>query len=152
MDIKPLSSGELARESRVNVETVRYYERRGLLPHPPRGAGGFRQYAPDAVRRIRFIKRAQELGFTLKEIAELLSLRVEPDTTCATVKQRAGAKIRQIEAKVRELEGMKLALQKLRATCREAAPVSQCPLLDALEAQESEPCQNLTPKGVHHER
>ena len=80
--------GELARRSGVNLETVRYYERRGLLPKPPRTPAGYRAFPAASVRRVRFIRQAQALGFTLAEIKELLALRVDPDTTCCG---RAGA-------------------------------------------------------------
>ena len=86
--MSPLRSGELAKQAGVNVETLRVYERKGILPQPPRRASGYREYPPDAVDRIRFIKRAQELGFTLKEIKELLELGADPQTTCADLRAR----------------------------------------------------------------
>src|SRR5688572_27027868 len=95
-----LTIGQLAKRAGVNLETIRYYERRGLLSEPPRRASGYRQYRPDVVARIRFIKRAQELGFSLNEIHELLSLRVEAATVCSDVKQRAEAKVAEIEQKM----------------------------------------------------
>src|SRR5574342_138792 len=107
--MKTLSVGQLAKEAHVNIETVRYYERRGLLPEPKRRESGYREYSPEEVFRIRFIKRAQELGFTLKEISELLGLRVDSKTTCAKVKKQADAKISDIEEKIRLLKKMKAA-------------------------------------------
>lgn len=77
-----LTIGRLAREAGVNSETIRFYERRGLIPKPPRPATGYRRYPPETVRRVRFIRHAKELGFSLKEILELLSLRLDPETTC----------------------------------------------------------------------
>src|SRR5207247_2671094 len=97
-----LSIGQVARLAGVGVETVRFYEREGLLEEPPRRESGYRQYGEDVVARLRFIRRAKELGFTLKEIAGLLALRVDPDTTCADVRQRARTKIADVEAKIRD--------------------------------------------------
>lgn len=119
----------------MNIETIRYYERRGLIPEPLRSKSGYRQYALDAVKRITFTKRAQELGFSLKEIQELLSLRVNPETTSADIKKRAQAKIADIEAKISDLERMKGTLMKLASACREGDPTSACPILDALEGR-----------------
>src|SRR5215467_5078830 len=95
--------GELAKSAGVNVETVRYYERRGLLPKPPRGASGYRLFPPEALRRLQFIRRAQELGFSLDEICELLALRMSPKARCAAVKARAEAKIADIESRISTL-------------------------------------------------
>lgn len=99
--MKPLTIGRLAKQAGVNLETVRYYERRGLLPRPPRSASGYRLFPAEAARRLRFIRRAQELGFSLKEIRELLSLRVSRTTTSAVIRTRAEAKVADIEAKIR---------------------------------------------------
>lgn len=90
--MESLTTGQLARKAHVNVETLHYYERRGLMPEPPRRESGYRQYSEGDVARIQFIKRAQDLRFSLKEIAELLSLRVDPHTTCADVKKKAEVK------------------------------------------------------------
>src|SRR6266852_4384126 len=98
-----LSIGQVARRAGVGVETVRFYEREGLLKEPPRRASGYRQYPEEVVKRIQFIKRAQELGFSLKEIIELLTLRVDPATSSGEVKQRAEAKLADIQRKVEEL-------------------------------------------------
>lgn len=130
--MKNLTIGQLAQKAQVNVETVRYYERRGLLPQPPRRPSGYRQYAPEALARIRFIKRAQELGFSLKEIDELLSLRVDPHNTCREVKERTEAKIADIEEKIQTLQKIKGALTRLVALCRGRGPTSECPILEAL--------------------
>lgn len=127
-----LTIGQLAKLAHVNIETIRYYERRGLIPEPPRRESGYRQYAPDTVGRITFIKRAQELGFSLKEIQELLSLRVNPRTTSTEIKRRAEVKLADIETKLRDLKRMKTALMKLTAACRGRGPASECPILDAL--------------------
>jgi MerR family mercuric resistance operon transcriptional regulator len=128
-----LTIGQLARRAGVNVETVRYYERRALLPEPPRTRAGYRQYAPDAVRRMGFIKRAQELGFTLDEIAELLALRVDPETNCDAVEAQAEHAIARIDAKVAHLDRMRAALGKLVKACRARRPTDECPVLETLE-------------------
>ncbi len=128
-----LSIGQLAKTTNVNIETIRYYERRGLIPHPPRRESGYRQFSQDTVERLRFIKHAQEVGFTLKEISELLSLRVDPDTTCAEIKNRTVRKISEVEQKIQALTRIKKALVKLKATCSGHGPTSECPILDALE-------------------
>lgn len=130
-----LTIGQLAKRAGVNVGTIRYYERRRLIPEPPRSESGYRQYPQEAVARIQFIKRAKELGFSLKEISELLSLRVEPDTTCSDVRKRAKAKLIDIEGRIETLERMKRALMKLIASCRGQGPISECPILEALDSE-----------------
>ncbi len=128
-----LKSGELAKQAGVNVETLRFYERKGLLVEPPRRASGYREYPPDAVQRIRFIQRAKELGFTLREIKGLLELKVDPDTTCAVVKERAAEKIVGVKQKVSDLKKIERALSKLMNSCRENSPIDECPILKHLE-------------------
>jgi len=134
--MRPLTMGQVAKQAGVGVETVRFYERKGLIQEPPRRDSGYRQYPPEAVRRIRFIKRAQELGFSLKEITELLSLRVDPHTTCRDVKRRTEAKIANVDEKLADLQRIKKALTELSAACSGTGPTSQCPILDALEPLE----------------
>lgn len=125
--------GELARRAGVSVQTVRYYERRGLLDEPARRSSGYREYGGATLDRLRFIRRAHELGFTLGEIGELLSLRLDPGSTAADVKARAIAKVEQIEAKLRDLEQLKSALEHLAGRCRGGrGPTGDCPLLEAL--------------------
>lgn len=136
--MEALTRGELAQQGRVNSETIRYYERRGLLPKPPRTPAGYRTFGTDAVRRLHFIKRAQELGFALKEIKELLALRVDARTSCADVRKRAEAKIASIEQKLRALRAMKRALVRLTAACVGRGPVSACPILESLDHEERE--------------
>jgi MerR family mercuric resistance operon transcriptional regulator len=134
--MKDLTVGQLAKDAHVNAETVRYYERIGLMPEPRRRESGYRQYSQDAIARIRFIKRAQELGFSLKEVSELLSLRVDPATTCEDVRRRAEVKIHNIEEKIRTLQKVKRALRKLAASCTGRGPTSECPILEALGMKE----------------
>lgn len=125
--------GELARRAGVNVQTVRYYERRRLLRDPRRRADGYREYTQATLDRLRFIKRAQELGFSLAEIEELLTLRLDPGTKAADVKARAEAKIAEIEQKLRDLEHIRHALVHLAGRCHGGkGPVGDCPLLEEL--------------------
>src|SRR6266536_831102 len=123
-----LSIGQVARKAGVGVETVRFYEREGLLEEPPRRASGYRQYSDQVVKRIRFIKRAQQLGFSLKEITELL-LRVDAQTSCEVVKQRTEAKIAEVERKLVELQRMRQALLQVASLCTGQGPASACPML-----------------------
>ena len=135
MKMKSLTIGHLAKEAGVNLETVRYYERRGLLPKPPRSASGYRLFPAEASRRLRFIRRAQELGFSLTEIGELLSLRVSRRTTSAEIRARTEAKIADIEAKIKSLDSMKKTLRKLTRVCDGCAPLAECPILESLDRE-----------------
>ena len=134
--MKYLKIGETAREAGVSVDTVRYYERRGLLPSPKRRQSGYRQYLDDSVTRIRFIKHAQELGFSLDEIADLLSLKLDPRAACGDVKRKAESKIAEIDGKIEMLRRMKDALGSLTKTCAEGKRASECPVLEALGSRE----------------
>jgi len=131
-----LSIGQIAQRAGIGVETVRFYERKGLLEEPLRRASGYRQYPEEVVKRIHFIKRAQKLGFSLKEITEMLMLRVDGHTSCEEVKQHAEAKIASVERKLIELQRMRQALLQVAALCTGEGPASACPMLDALEQQE----------------
>lgn len=128
-----LRTGEVAAQAGVNVQTLRYYERRGLLEEPARRASGYREYSPDAVQLIRFIKRAQELGFTLAEVEDLLRLRGDQETACSEVRTAAEAKIEDIEQKVRHLRAMRRALVVLVASCATEGSPRHCPILEALD-------------------
>jgi len=132
-----LKIGDLARAADVGVETIRYYERRGLLAQPPRRTSGYRQYGLRAVRRVRFIRRAQALGFTLKEIEDLLALRVDDDRSCADVRALARAKLEDIERRVVELQQMGRALERVARRCRGRGPTSECPILEILDEEEA---------------
>ncbi|HEX9811837.1 MAG TPA: heavy metal-responsive transcriptional regulator [Burkholderiales bacterium] len=125
--------GQLARLSGFGVETIRYYERERLVHEPPRGASGYRQYPEDTLARLRFIRHAKELGFSLKEIKDLLELRVAPGASCAGVRKRAEAKITAVRVKQKKLRQIEQALVKLAAACRGRGPTSNCPILDALD-------------------
>ena len=137
--MKTLTIGQLAKTSQVKVETVRYYERRGLIPKPPRRESGYRQFSQKDVERIRFIKHAQSIGFTLHEIAELLSLRVEPEATCGDINQRIDNKLIDIKEKIGTLLKMEKTLLKLKQACKQPkAPSEECPILESLNAEETE--------------
>ena len=128
-----MTRSKVAERSGVGAETVRFYEQRKLIPTPPRSDAGYRQYDASFVERIRFIKRAQELGFTLEEIRDLLRLRVEPGATAGDVRRQAQAKLSEVEGKIRDLERIRDALAHLIAACRGHGPTSECPILEALE-------------------
>jgi MerR family mercuric resistance operon transcriptional regulator len=130
--MESLTIGQLAQRAGVGVETVRFYEREGLISEPPRRPSGYRDYPPEAVARIVFIRRGKELGFTLKEINELLELRVRPRRNCAQVKQSADAKIAGIDDKIAALRRMRRALKDLTKACEERRPTTECPLLASL--------------------
>lgn len=132
-----LRIGGLAKETKVNIQTIRYYERRGLLPIPVRREGGYRQYTVNDIRRIRFIKNSQKLGFSLNEISELLSLRVESDDSCMKVLKKAEVKITEIEEKIQTLRQMKKALSSLAETCRKNEKTGECPIIESLDTEYS---------------
>jgi Hg(II)-responsive transcriptional regulator len=128
-----LRTGQVAHAAGVNVETLRYYERRGILAEPRRQRSGYRAYSPDAVSIVRFVKRAQDLGFTLAEIEDLLALRESEGRACSEVRAVAHAKIDEIDHKLTQLRAMRRALAKLVATCDAGAAARACPILEALD-------------------
>jgi MerR family mercuric resistance operon transcriptional regulator len=132
MRLQGLTAGNLAKAAKVNVETLRYYERRGLLPEPPRIESGYRVYPEASVDRLRFIKGAQVLGFTLEEIHELLNLRVNDHASRADVRKRAQEKVEHIEHKITALQAMRAALSDLIEQCHGDGPTSDCPILEAM--------------------
>lgn len=136
--ISGLLVGEVAKRAGVEPQTLHYYERRGLLPEPPRTAGNYRAYPEETVRRVRFIKRAQELGFTLREIEELLSLRATPRARCVDVRERARTKVSDIDDKVRTLVAMRNALTQLIDECAGKEPATECPILEALDSEDEQ--------------
>lgn len=129
-----LKIGQVARESNVGIETIRYYEREGLLAPPDRRPSGYRQYDASVVARLQFIRRSKELGFTLAEIKELLSLWFDANTRCEHVRERAKRKIADIEDKVRALQKMKRSLHKVIRECQTRDSVAACPIWSALGA------------------
>ncbi len=128
-----LTIGRVAKRAGVGVETIRFYERKGLLEDPPRRESGYRQYPEEAVARIRFIRRAKDLGFSLREVEELLNLRVDEASSASEVRSRAEAKITEIAIKIADLERITQALTELTACCSGRGPIGECPILEALE-------------------
>lgn len=147
-----LRIGEVARRAGVNIQTVRYYERRGLLEAPARAASGYRVYPVETVVLIRFIKRAQDLGFTLKEIQELVALRDAKGRRRSEVRARAEAKVRDIDKKLAHLQAMRSALHTMveRCACRDGRPM--CPILEALDDVEDASAGNRSRQGSRHDR
>lgn len=131
-----LKIGQLAKQVGVNIETIRYYERRHLLAPTSRLPSGYRLYNHEAQQRLQFIKNAQTLGFTLQEIEELLDLQVSSKARCGDVQRKAEAKLKHVEAKVRDLRSLATALSRLIRTCRAGQPTDRCPILQSLEKNE----------------
>ena len=127
-----LTIGGLADEAGVNVETIRYYQRRGLMPEPDKPAHGYRRYDATTVKRVRFIKRAQALGFTLEEIGGLLQL--DEAHACAETRELASHKLEAIETKLADLAAMRRALMTLLRQCDAGAMKGNCPIIHALGA------------------
>ena len=123
--MKTLTIGKLANEAAVRVETIRFYERKGLLKKPS-AKSGFRQYPIEDIQKIRFIKRAQELGFTLKEVQELLRMNTNPKATCGDVQKLAEIKLQEIEEKIRDLQKMRAALMKIDRACEDSKEAVAC--------------------------
>jgi MerR family mercuric resistance operon transcriptional regulator len=130
--MKSFTIGQLAKEAHVGVETIRYYERRGLLPEPPRRESGYRQFPLEAIQRIRFIKRAQNLGFSLKEIGQLLALSDGQQAGCEDVRQFALEKVREIETKIVHFTKLREILLDLAGKCRGDGPLTECPIIESL--------------------
>ncbi len=131
-----LKTGELAKKAEVNLETIRFYERKKLISPVRRLDSGYRVFTEETVRRIKFIKHAQDLGFTLKEISELLSLRVKPGAKCGDIQKKAEAKMEDIESKINMLNKMKNTLIKLSKSCQKNQPTDKCPILEALDQED----------------
>ncbi|GAB4147152.1 MAG: Hg(II)-responsive transcriptional regulator [Planctomycetaceae bacterium] len=130
-----LTTGEVAQRAGVNVETVRYYERNGMLPEPTRRASGYRDYSHDAVLTIQFIKRAQRLGFSLREIRELLKLRLDPNEDCSLMKQHASQKLEDVQKKIADLRAMETVLKELIERCPGEGPLANCNILEFLNGE-----------------
>jgi MerR family transcriptional regulator, copper efflux regulator len=131
-----LRIGQVAAAADVNIQTIRYYERRGLFPPPERTSAGYRQYAGEAVARLRFIKHAQRLGFSLGEIEDLLGLRVRHGAACTAVERKTRQKIEIVQQRIRDLQRMKRTLERLAAACASKRPTDDCPILEVLEEHE----------------
>ena len=133
--MKAMTISRAARAAGVGVETVRFYERRHLIVRPSKPSdGGFRLYPPETVERVRFIRQAQGLGFSLREIEELLSLRADPATDCGQVRERAVVKLEDVERKIGELERFRRALEALIAACPGTGALRACSIMEALAA------------------
>ena len=132
-----LTIGALAQAAGIGVETVRFYERKGLIPEPPRTRSGYRQYPGDTVDRVKFIRRAQGLGFALREISELLDLRVDEVAACGPVEAQAREKLEQVAGKIQALRRMETALQRLVEACVAREPTGACPILEELDHSDS---------------
>jgi len=128
-----MRTSQVAEKAGVNSETLRYYERRGLLERPPRTPGGYRDYPTSAVELLRFIKRAQELGFTLEEIAELLHLDSGGPDSCQAARALAEARKADLDARIADMRRMSSSLGELIGTCELPRSDRSCPLLEALE-------------------
>jgi DNA-binding transcriptional MerR regulator len=142
--------GTLAKRAGVNVQTIRYYERVGILPKPGRAKGGYRRYGTDAVARLRFIRHAARLGFSLIEAKELLALRARQGAPCGTVRTRAEAKLATIERKLAELSELRDAVANLVHTCAGNTAVEHCSILAALDEPESQEGKLPCPAPLHH--
>jgi MerR family mercuric resistance operon transcriptional regulator len=127
-----LTIGQVARRAEVGVETVRFYERQGLVPEPPRSASGYRQYPEETIARLRFIQRAKELGFSLKEVEELISLRVDGSACASDVKRKAEEKVRDTDDRMRDLRRVRKSLSQLAAACTGRGSTEECSILGAL--------------------
>ncbi len=128
-----LSIGQVAKAVGISVETVRFYEKQGLLLAPMRSESGYRQYKPDTLKQLRFIQRAKKVGFTLNEIKELLSLRKIPNSNCTNLKQRALKKIGEIDAKLNDLNRIRDSLSQLSRRCNSEENIVDCPILEYLD-------------------
>lgn len=129
-----LSIGAVARKAGVGIDTIRYYERRGLLEKPDRRPSGYRLYDQTVVQRLRFVRQAKQLGFSLDEIGELLSLRLDPSRDCSEVKKTALARLADIEGKISGLQRMRRTLRKVSDACGGKGSTSDCPILEALDS------------------
>ncbi len=131
-----LSIGQVAKQAEVSVETIRFYERKGLLEEPQRKASGYRQYSNNSIRQLALIRQAKQLGFSLMQIAELLSLQIDPTKDCSDIQGLAKHKLHEVEGKIKSLRKIKQALQSLINQCPSEGTSEECPILDALDAVE----------------
>ena len=130
--------GEVASRAGVNKETVRYYEKRNLISEPDRRRSGYRIFTKRHIEQIKFIKRAQELGFTLSEIKELLELRLDGKTSCEQVRKKAESKREEVREKIKDLEGIKNVLADLIESCKADGTTEECVILNALEGEKDD--------------
>lgn len=132
MTMQHLTIGRAAAKAGVSVETIRFYERRGLIEQPPKGEG-YRVYPTEMVARIRFIRQAQQIGFSLREVQELLSLRADPTADCADVRRQAAQKIEEVDRKIADLQRVRAALETVVSVCPGRGGLTDCTIMAALE-------------------
>ena len=137
-----LTIGRLAKQVSIGIETIRFYERQGLIEPPPRTDSNYRVYPEEEVNRLRFIKRAKNLGFTLSEIKELLFIRHDPHATKADIKNRTLNKIEDVKQKISDLTRIKMSLEHLASSCDGHGPLEECPILEALDSDNTEHCEH----------
>ena len=133
--METITRGQLAKKCDVNIEALRYYEKRKLIDPPKRSETGYRLYTEDDITRIRFIKNAQKLGFSLNEILELLKLRIYKNKSCEEAKKKSQAKLEDVESKIKTLKIIKKSLKELIQQCEESVPTNHCPILSKFESQ-----------------
>lgn len=151
--MREMTIGKVAKTAGVGVETIRFYERRGLIQQPRKPQGsGFRIYSDDVVLQVRFIRRAQQIGFSLGEIEELLSLRTDPDGDCADVRERASDKLAEVDGKIADLKRMRKALQSMIDACPAKGARRFCTILDALESKPRTACDVAVSRRTYRER
>ncbi len=132
--MKGITRSELAKRCGVNIELLRYYEKCRLIDPPPRSPGGYRMYSEEDAVRIRFIKSARNLGFTLKEVSDLMKLRVDKKKSCDSVAVRAKKKREEVDEKIKDLRSMRKVLDQLIGQCEKSLPTNDCPILSSFEA------------------
>ena len=135
MDV--LTIGQVAKQAKIGIETIRFYERQGLIEEPPRRESGYRQYPQEVIDRLAFIRRAKDLGFSLKEIADLLALTKQRNSNAGNVKERVIQKISEVEAKIDHLQKIKKSLKKLSDSCPGKGPLKNCPIISSLSGREN---------------
>jgi MerR family transcriptional regulator, copper efflux regulator len=124
-----MTIGQVAKGAGVGIETIRFYEREGVIDKPHRRESGYRDFPSDTITRIKFIKVAQQLGFSLKEISELLALSANPKEKCSAVKRKAETKLTQIKQKIADLKRMQRVLSHVTEACDSNRPITECPIL-----------------------
>ena len=140
--LRPITIGKLAKKTKISIDSIRFYERRGLLTEPLRTESNYRIYPAEAADQLRFIKKAQSLGFSLDEIKELLTLQHDPGASKADVKSKTENKIKDIREKIQHLTRMLQALEQLSGTCDGHGPIEECPILESLAADDSHECHH----------
>jgi Hg(II)-responsive transcriptional regulator len=137
-----LTIGKLSKQADVSIDSIRFYERQGLLAAPDRTESNYRIYPSEAVKRLRFIKKAQKLGFSLREIQELLDLSQDPSASKADVKQKTVEKIEDIKKSLQDLSRMLKALEQLDESCDGHGSIGECPILKALAEDDGQDCHH----------